>query len=426
VATGVLSNLYSQAVTILTQLALLPIFLSRWNSDKYGQWVVISTIPQYLIVADAGVLTAATNLMTMHEARGERADVLDVFRSCLLIIAMLVPAVAVIVGVALVFVDFGLDRDQAGAVFAITLCALFAIACGLFDAAYRPFGKYSRVTILLATARLVELIGMTGGIFIGGSLTSVALGFLCGRSLASVVLFVLARRDVPEISWSLRGPNWGLVRRLVRTGSGFVYLTFGSILMLQGMVILVGFQLGAVAVAFFTSSRTISRLLAQIAVLTGRSLAPEVSALYGANKHADIDRLSRRMTWLVMSLTIAGALLLAVLGREILAFWSHGKLKFDGPVFYLLLGTAITTAYWQIRSVRLTATNRHQFLAVIFFVAALAGLLCAYVGMPRFGLTAASGGALLTEAAMVWGTAYVLHKLGSPRRDAEESFSEPL
>jgi O-antigen/teichoic acid export membrane protein len=413
VAAGVRANIYSQAVIIISWLGTVPVFLARWTPDKYGQWLVISAIPVYLTVADGGILTAAANLMTMHSARGETVEMNRVFKSSLLIIAMLVPCVSLLVGVALLTLEFGLSRDQRGAIFAITVCSLLTVSCGLFDAAYRAAGRYPRVTALLATVRLLELLGMILGIYIGGSLTSVGVGFLSGRAIGFVTLRMLARRDVPEVSWKLGGIDWRLSGRLFRTGIGFVAFPFGSLLMLQGMVLLVGAQIGAVAVAVFSSSRTLSRILSQTAGLATRSLAPEISALHGRDRHDAVTALSRRTTRLVMLITFSGALFLVVFGKAILSFWTDRKLIFDGGVYYLLLATAVTTAYWQIRSVRLTATNQHHLLAVMFLLASVGVLVIAHVGMGRFGLVAAAFGALSSEIAMVVGTGYALFRAES-------------
>ena len=72
------------------QLASLPIFLSRWTTEKYGYWLMISAIPTYLTLADVGILTASGNMMAMHQARQESAELNAVFRCTLFVILVLV------------------------------------------------------------------------------------------------------------------------------------------------------------------------------------------------------------------------------------------------------------------------------------------------------------------------------------------------
>jgi len=410
VAAGVAAHIYAQAVTIVTQLATLPIFLSRWTTEQYGQWIVLSAIPVYLTIADFGIVTAAGNLMSMHKAREETVELNRVFKSSLFTIVLVVPVLAVCtIGPLLIF-GFGLSIEHRFVLAAFMMTSLLNVGCGLFDAAYRPFGKYPKVTVLLTTARVVDWIGTIAGLFVGGSLLSAALGLLCGRVVSCIGLFLFALRDVPELTWNLDQIDLSLVRQLIRSGIGFLSFPTGSLLTLQGMVVLVGAQLGGSAVALFNSSRTLARLLAQLSILTGKSMAPEISKLYGSGKNQEADRLVKQLLWTILPLTVLGAAALEWLGPIILFHWSHGKIGFDRVVFTWLLIGAICAGYWQIRSTQLTATNRHSLLAAMFLGVSAAALVVAFLTERAFGLAAAAASTCLVEAAMVCCTAIALSR----------------
>jgi O-antigen/teichoic acid export membrane protein len=404
VASGVAAHLYSQVITVITQLASVPIFLQRWNADTYGQWLAISAVPVYLTIADVGILTAAGNLMSMHNARGEREQLKSVFKAGLFVVLIVVPVVSALIGALLLFFSFGMSTDQRGALFILALAALLTVASGLFDAAYRSFDKYPKITFLLSTARVIEWIGMMIGLFAGGTLTSTALGYMAGRALSFAGNFLFTRRDVPHIDWSVAGVDRRLAVSLAKSGLGFISITMGNSLTLQGMVVLVGARLGGTAVAIFSTSRTLTRLLAQLAVLSGKSMSPEISALYGSGQQAAADKLIKHMTRIVMSVIVVGALLLTPVSPAIMAIWSRGKIPFDRPVYYLLLAAAIVTSYWQIQAVRLTATNQHQVFAGLFVVTSVLVLVLTYLGMPRFGVNSAAAGTLLADLLMVVAT----------------------
>jgi O-antigen/teichoic acid export membrane protein len=404
VASGMAAHLYSQVITIMTQLAAVPIFLHRWSAEFYGQWVAIAAVPIYLTIADVGIMTAAGNLMSMHNARGEHEEVQATFKAGFLVILIAMPSIATFAGLMLLIFTFGLSVDQRTALFFLTLGTLFTIACGLFDASYRSFGKYPKVTFLLSTARIVEWGGMLSGLFIGGTLTSTAVGYFSGRALGFIGILLFSRHDVPHMRWSLSGVDMRLSRKLAKAGLGFISLTLGSLLTLQGMVVLIGVQLGGAAVAVFSTSRTLTRMLAQLAVLSGKSMAPEISALYGSGQQVAADRLLKNMIRLVTSLVLVGAIILGALGPYIMRIWSHGKIPFNRSVFYMLLAAAVVTSYWQIRSVRLTATNEHQVIAFLFVSSAALALFLSYVGMARFGVNAAAAGTLFADVLMVIST----------------------
>jgi O-antigen/teichoic acid export membrane protein len=414
VIAGVAAHMYSQVVTIVTQLAALPIFLTRWNADQYGEWILLSAIPTYLSLADFGMVTAGANMMSMYRARGEMIELNRVFHSSILIIIVLVPLLALSSVTLLLVFDFGLTADQRTALAALLLSSLLNVACGLFDAAYRPFGKYPKVTLLLTTGRVVDWLGTIAGLFVAGNLTGAAFGMLCGRIIWCVVMFLCALKDVPQLEWKLDEIDYKVIRQLIRSGVGFLSFPISNMLTLQGMVLLVGAQLGGGAVALFNSSRTLARLLSQLAILTGKSTSPEISRLYGAGKSHEGDALIKQSLWIVVPLTIVGAVALELLGPWILSHWSRGKLVFDRTVFSWLVVGAVFAAYWQIRSTQLTATNRHGVLAIMFLIVASSALIAVYLTQNTFGISAAAAATCLVEVAMVLCTVVAIKQLRPP------------
>jgi O-antigen/teichoic acid export membrane protein len=206
------------------------------------------------------------------------------------------------------------------------------------------------------------------------------------------------------------------VKQLVRSGIGFLSFPVSNILTLQGMVILVGAQLGGGAVAIFNTSRTLARLLSQLAILTAKSTSPEISRLYGAGKSHEGDVLIKQMMMAIVPLTIVGAIGLEILGPWILSHWSRGKVVFDRTVFTWLVVGAIFAAFWQIRSTQLTATNRHRTLATMFLVISVGALVAAYFLLKPFGITAVAAATCLVEVAMVLCTTYTLSRLKNRAR----------
>ena len=408
---GVAAHFYAQGVTIVTQLATLPIFLARWSAEQYGQWIVLSAIPLYLTVADFGIVTASGNMMSMHKAREETAELNSVFKASIFIIVSFLPALAVLTIAPLLFFGFGLSADHRYALAALILASLLNVSCGLFDSAYRPFGKYPKVTLLLTTARVFDWVGTIAGLYLGGTLASAAAGLLTGRIVACLAIFLLALKDVPELKWNIHQVDGKLVKQLLRSGVGFLSFPIGNLLTLQGMVVLVGAQLGGGAVALFNSSRTLARLLAQLAILTGKSSAPEISKLYGAGKDLEADTFITKILWTILPLTIVGAVALELLGPMILAHWSRGKLVLDRSVFTWLIVGAIFAAYWQIRSTQLTATNRHSFLATLFLVVSAGALLGVFLTSKTFGIESAAASTCLIEVAMVLFTTWALARV---------------
>jgi Na+-driven multidrug efflux pump len=151
--------------------------------------------------------------------------------------------------------------------------------------------------------------------------------------------------------------------------------------------------------------------LAQLAILTGKAMAPEVSKLYGSGKGHEADDLIKQLLWTILPLTIVGAVALELLGQTILEHWSHGKIIFDRTVFTWLVAGAICAAYWQIRSTKLTATNRHSLLATMFLIVSASALLIAYLSARGFGIASTAASTCFVDFAMVLCTTWALARL---------------
>ena len=394
----------------MTQLASLPIFLSRWDLETYGRWLMLNSLPTYLSISDVGLLTAAGNLMCIHQARHEIAQVNRIYSSSLAAMLCLAPALALLAAALLGVFSFGLRTMERQALFVLILTGLVTVVCGVLEASYRPFGKYPRITVLLTTTRVIEWLTSIAGLLIGGTLLSAALGYLFGRVACCIVLFILARHDTPELHFRLRLADWPLVRRLLAHGFGFLSFPLANVMTLQGTVLLVGSQLGGGALTLFSSTRTLTRMLTQIATVSAKSMAPEVSALHGAGNETAAAELCRRMLWKIVPLTLLGALVLLPLGPTLLKIWSRGKLSMNMTCYGLLLLAAVASAWWQILAVRLTATNRHALLAVIFMGVVLVSLPVTALTETHFGIQAPSVVACLVETSMIIGTLFALHR----------------
>lgn len=71
---GIGANGYGLLVTVVVQLAGVPILLHAWGAQLYGEWLILAAIPTYLSMTDLGFSQSAGNDMTAHVARGKCAE----------------------------------------------------------------------------------------------------------------------------------------------------------------------------------------------------------------------------------------------------------------------------------------------------------------------------------------------------------------
>ena len=67
------SNGFAQAVQIVLQLLTVPLYSRFLGIERYGVWLLLTTVPAYLAFSDFGLTAASAADMTARLARGDLA-----------------------------------------------------------------------------------------------------------------------------------------------------------------------------------------------------------------------------------------------------------------------------------------------------------------------------------------------------------------
>ncbi len=401
VAAGIGANVVNQLVTIGIQVVSLPIFLAYWSVPRYGAWLMISAVPSYFSLSDAGLTTVASNNMTMMVAREEHARANTIFQTAL---ATTMGMAATVLLVAAPIIWFVADLKTTEARMSLTLLivvALLNISGGLFDAIFRASGAYAAGTTALAGGRLAEWCGGILGLCIFGTMTAVAGGNLLARIPVTLILLVYTARKYPTFRWGIGSATRLDLSAMLLPALSFLAFPLGLALSLQGMTILVGSIFGPARLALFSAYRTLSRTLVQVAAVLSRALWSEISRYYGAGELAVVEKLYEKGSKLAIVVCAAGAAVLVLAGKMLIETWTHHKIGYDAPLFIAFVVVALINCCWQVGWVVISATNRHQefswaFLASSVGAVAIAGLVARPTGM--LGCVAALG---LAEVALL-------------------------
>jgi O-antigen/teichoic acid export membrane protein len=401
IVSGLGANVINQLVTVGIQLVSVPVFLTYWSVPRYGTWLLLSAVPSYFSLADAGLTTVAGNNMTMMMARQEYRRANAVFQTAIVTTATIVVAVMLIAAPIIWFIaDLG-TTDKRLALTCLIAVALLNISGGLFDATFRASGAYAAGTTALAAGRLIEWCGGLLGLYVYGTMAAVASGNLFARLAVTVTLLVYSSRRFPKFRWGVRSATREDLGSMLVPALSFLAFPLGLALSLQGMTLLVGHFFGPARLTLFNTYRTLSRTLVQLAAVLNRSLWPEISHYYGAGQSAVVERLYKKGTKAAIAVCGAGAAVLVLTGKTIIAIWTHHKVEYDSRLFVALVIVAFISCCWQIGMVVIAATNRHQrfswaYLASSAAAVAIAGLVARPAGM--LGCIAALGAA---EVAML-------------------------
>lgn len=399
VVAGMSANAFGQGVTILVQLASLPLFLSQWDTATYGVWLLLSAFSAYLTMADVGMVTAAGNRMTMDLGGGDVASAERVFQSAIVFVGVVCASVAAVTLPLLLWAPLpGLTTpDRHVAVAALVATVLISMWNGLAEALFRATGRYAQGTLLANLVRLTEWAGSMVGLLWLGSFAAVAIGGLLARAAGMAVMVAWSRRDARGLRWGVQRATVAEVRAMLKPAAWFMAFPLANAMSFQGITLLVGHVLGPASVAIFNTYRTLARVTVQATSIFSHALAPEMSSLLGGGAIERLRRLYRRAFWFGGALAVAGSATIYLVSPWLLDAWTHGSIPFDGAVLGVLLAYAAFGSAWHVPRVLLTATNQHAGLAIGYLLTAALGLGLAAYGARVGGMIGVAWSVLAAE-----------------------------
>lgn len=402
------ASLFGPFVTALVQLVNVPVMLRVWGVHLFGEWLLLSTIPAYLLLTDFGFGGVAGSDMTIRVHAGDKKGAVETFQSTAVLVllisfvicALSIPAFFFLpIHRWLHFSSMSVGETRLTLLF-LTLNCLVILQWGVIGAAYRCAGKFASWTLTVGVLRLLEgssflvlLVWHAGPVQL--SLLSLVI------SLAGMIWLLVMKMKV--IAWmpiGVRGAKRDRIRELWSPAFTYILFPFGDAISLQGMTMLVGFVLGPLAVAVFNPMRTLSRPVMQVAYAVKNAVWQELSAAYGQHNWALARKLHRSACQISLSLALPSTIALTVAGPRIFALWTHGRLVMDVPTFDFLMMVVLLNALWNVSTAVPFAANKHQGSAIAYLISNAASLALGYPLIKYFGLRGAGCALLLCEICM--------------------------
>ncbi len=416
-AQGSAANLFAICSQLLIQLISVPVLAHTLGLETYGIWLILSTIPTYLILSDVGLVTASTNDMAIRHAAGDEKGVVAVFQATSAVVIGLFSTVAVlsvvIVGLTLSVPGIwtAAARPHAWAAALLAGYASLCIISMLPVAALRATGHYARGTLMYDACTLVEALLTLGAAAVTRNLVIAAAAPLVFRALALPVIYWQMTRLQPHMYFAIPQSIGPEVRRLMPAALGVLAIPAGLALSLQGLSLVIGGVLGAAAVAAFVPVRTASRMAILVAGVAGRALIPEISGARGRG-----DAVAERRYWRINMVVTWGMLLpagigFALFGSQLVSIWTGGAVQPSQALVWVMAATIVIHGLWYLSAGLLTASHDHIAIAPHIVVVSALGLVVAWYLVPLLGLVGAALSLLLTDVVLAAVIGWHVHRL---------------
>ena len=407
---GIVANAFNQGITVIVQLASLPIFLHYWGAARYGEWIVISAVPAYFAMSDIGIVSVAINKICMLHARGQVELANVTLQSAFAGVTGLL-LLGTLIGAVFAFVlRFG-GYAQSWALLLLVATALLNLYSGLFDAAFRVADRYAAGVVVLSFARLGEWLATVASVAAGGGIVAAAAAACGTRAVIQLAILFASTRAGSGMRWGWSKSSFAELKSLAPQGAAFLGFPLGNALSIQGMTLVVGHFIGMREVVVFNAYRTLSRSITQLITTVSRAVWPRFSSLYAKGRYREATDLREKAERGVAIAAAVTFVLLVAVSRPLIEIWGRGKLPYEPVVLVFLLLVAVVTSLYQVKLVALMSTNRHTSVSVQFCVISTAAVCVGWALSTFAGMTGPVVAVVIAEIAIFLSVKRAFHNI---------------
>lgn len=416
---GIGANGFGQFITILIQIASVPILISAWGIELYGEWIALSAIPAYLALSDIGLTTIAGNTLALNAAEsGNEKKMQSVFQSAWAMVSLFSMSLLMLILLVIWLTDLseliGLTYIK-GAELNLTLLLLFlhvamCLQTGLIQIPFRVIKRNPFAVTALNVIRLLEWTVATIAVLSGYTVVAVALSFFVVRLTGNIILYIVMSRLECSLSFGFKFANMQTIRTLLRPSLASMCFPLGLSLTMQGFIIMISVTIGSTGVALFSIYRTFTRLPIQIATSINQSVWPELSYAFGENDISKAKVLVLKMLQFGFLLCVLSGFAIYFMGEYIIDLWIPHPLEHNPYLLIALTLTSLAHILWQPFWVAQIAINKHVRFAISFLSISALSLILGWIFLRRFDLEGAGYAIVFSEFLMAL-AAYVTFRL---------------
>lgn len=405
VISGSLASWMRIAVTIVSQVVAVPIYLSYWSVNVYGMWILIQGIITFLTVFDVAHHQYLGNEF-LKLGKQKRQEVGEVF--CTGITVALIVSVFTFIIVSILVLSGTIGRwvgiekvDSHGfeislmlmaVTWALTVTFTGIIGRALYPFGYFPLSAWSGVVFALVSTIASIAAVCLGADLINATIVTCVVNFLCHSTL-TLVLIRIARKEnlFPNKIDLPLGFSRFFASLVLGVQSGL------EILRQQGVRFILLPLSGMAPMIAFSTMRTGANLAQQGLATITAPLMPELMNFLSNRDQVRME-IGFSVIWLMLCVVLVPAILvLQYLSPTLFTFWTHGKIAFDPVLFAILSFGVVVSALAQPAIAVVSGNNllKAQFLISFFAASITVGTM--YAMVPVMGIKGAAIALLLGE-----------------------------
>ena len=413
-------NGLSTMLTLIIQLAALPVCLRYWGKETYGSWLTLFSAYMLLRSLDGGYVAYVgnklnylyhTDTQALREHLSSAAFGILVVGSCQVALAggtLVAGPVAAALGVG---PALGVGAGaKLGLLTLIVSWVLSGSYLGIVHRLMIPAGLMSQAAWWGMELQACQFLALMAGAVLRLDLLQTSALFALSQALSYAAAALYVRRKLPGFTPWLRGAR-------ARTGlqdlGHSLFITAGNLIQqggTNGAVVLVSVLAGPAAVPLFTTVRTVANLWTMVTTVLSTPLLPDVVRLHARGEVRKLVEINRTYWVLIGSAVNLGALLTYPSIPWLYGVWTSHSVPLDKPLLCLLLGSVVAANAGALMSLHLNGINSLRIVLLSAVVRTVLTLGIGVLGFRALGIASFGAGILSGEIAATLATAHYFVK----------------
>lgn len=399
--TGTISNFAGKLSTVVVWFVLTPFVLTRLGPGGYALWVLMGAISSYGFLLDFGIGGAVVKYVAEHVARGEQAAARSLLASAIwlyLALAVATVALSVLFAPALTTLIGVAQEQQAVARLLVILTGVnvaLAIAATPPMSVLRGLQRYDLYNAIYIGASLMEAATTTAALLMGWGVIGMSIAAIPVTITSGIASIIVARRIAPQLPMGGRGANMAALRQIASFSSSLFAIQVAGRLQSKTDEFVIAFLGMLNAVTPYAVARKLGGVTELVAVQMLKAVMPLASELHAADQEKTLRRLYVTASRIALGIAVPIALVLAILGGDLLTLWVGAAYAEHAPLVAVLgVASLITASHWPAVEI-LQGMAKHRLVATAWLAMGTANVALSAFLLPMFGLIGVAFGTLV-------------------------------
>ncbi len=383
---------------------MVPLMIRSWGAHLYGEWIILTAIPAYLMLSpDFGLGGAAVNQMALATAKGDRAEAVRLYRSSwavLTILGIVFVLAGSAVGAWVRWTPFGITElsNRSAEIIGLSCLQIFVLQLqNLLGGIYRSARRNPRCGLLWSLGSTLTLVSAIASLLLNADPTRYLIAVTASRIATVCIMLIDAQRIMPDFTLGLRGISFRAIRPYIVPGFGHAGLPLVNALQNEGMVLVLGALVGPLGVTIYQTTRTVVNGAKSLISIIATAIYVEIPTLVGEGRLNSVRSLLAMTIQTGFLAALSWLLLMAFGGRAIFHLWLHDRVPYSESLFLLMLTSILPFAFSYPFNIFLQATNTVHRAITPLVLGGMLSVATAAAGTYLMGLIGAALGLLTFE-----------------------------